>query len=170
MFYVLCHLFLNTSLPSFREVLICILILDVSKQKLREFKWPEDALSPCLCSVSLVVIGRLLVAFHKLMVGAKLCKLMHGWSDVSLTHRGRHEEITKYICFSNLMRFSGRCEIWAISERDLRLRDYIEKTGIPINWTPTMCQTPCWALDKSDLSILTATLGRSAWFHFIDLK
>ena len=121
-----------------------------------------------LGSFSLVVIGRLLVAFHKLMVGAELCKLMLGWSDISLIHRGRHEEITKYICSSNLMGFSGRCEIWARAARDLRLRDYIEKIGLPICWALTIYQTPCQALDKSENSILIAALGQSAWFHFID--
>lgn len=73
---VLCIMLFISKHQSMGEVLICIPILDVRKQKHGEFKWPEDALF--LSSVSLVVIRRLLVAFHKLMVGTKLCKLMHG--------------------------------------------------------------------------------------------
>lgn len=155
---------------SMGEVLICISILNVSKQKHREFKWREDSLSLSLGSVSLVIIGSLLIAFHKLMVGAELCKLMHEWSNISLTRRGRYEDITKYICSLNFMGFSGSCEIWARSEWGLRLRDYIEKTGMSIYWALTMYQTARWALDKSDRSFLIATLGKSALFHFIDLK
>lgn len=69
------------------------------------------SLSLSLTSVSSIVIVRSLVAFHELMVGADLCKLKHGYNDVSLTHRGRHGETTKHIRSWKHMGFSGRRDI-----------------------------------------------------------
>lgn len=41
-----------------------------------------------LTLASSVVIGRLMIAFHKLMVGARLCKLMNRWEMLVLHTEG----------------------------------------------------------------------------------